>query len=58
MFPSPGIARSVWLLPQTSCNMVADADHPATETNQDKDGTEVNIVEQSHKGIFDLVKTG
>lgn len=59
VFPSPGIARSVWLLPQTaSCNMVADTDHPATPATHDKDGNEADIAEQSNRTIFDLVKSG
>jgi hypothetical protein len=45
-------------LPQTSCNMVADTDHPAAPVNHDKDNTEADITEQSHKSIFDVVKSG
>jgi hypothetical protein len=58
VYPSPGTARSVWALPQTSCNMVADTDHPAAPVNHDKDNTEADITEQSHKSIFDVVKSG
>lgn len=59
VFPSPGIARSVWALPQTaSCNMVADTDHPAASANHEKDGSEADINEYSLRNIFDLVKTG
>lgn len=62
VFPSPGSARSVWALPQTSCNMVADTDHPTNSVNRDNDGNlcanEADIVEQSHKTIFEVVKSG
>ncbi|CAH0560783.1 unnamed protein product [Brassicogethes aeneus] len=64
VFPSPGAARSVWALPQTSCNMVADTDHPAASvTHHHHDGGtvglgEADIAEQQHKSIFDLVKAG
>jgi len=59
VFPSPGIARSVWALPQP--NMVADAEHPGTADEREKNGgtdNNADIVEQTCKSIFDLVKGG
>lgn len=58
VYPSPGAARSVWALPQTSCNMVADTDHPAASETHDRDGLEADITEQTHRTIFDIVKSG
>lgn len=59
VYPSPGAARSVWVLPQTSCNMVADTDHPAASESFDKDGPELkDESEQTQRDVFDIVKTG
>lgn len=58
VYPSPGSARSVWALPQTSCSMVADTDHPTAAVTRDSNLSEADIADQTQKSIFDVVKTG
>ncbi|XP_044749443.1 probable protein S-acyltransferase 23 isoform X2 [Coccinella septempunctata] len=38
--------------------MVADTDHPAATETHDRDGLEADITEQTHRTIFDVVKSG